>query len=191
MSKKKKTLKENPYFMDKSKKSKNIKVNSASEDENEIKSFIIIVIVIAVIATAIYFISEALSKDDDKTLEGNTTKVSIDYDKITVGTLLNRPYDNYYVLVYNKDDNNATKYANLMSTYSTKSEEDGYKKIYFCDLSNSLNGAYYNIGEDNKSNPKAKEISELDFGDLTLLEIKDGKITKYLEDYTSIQNLLK
>ena len=64
-------------------------------------------------------------------------------------------------------------------------------KIYYCDLGNKLNRDYYNVNNDNKSNPNAKSIKELDLGDLTLIKVEKGKITKYIEKYDSIKNELK
>ena len=115
----------------------------------------------------------------------------INYDKVIVGTILNRDANEYYVLVYNSTDVSASKYSNLISQHKAKSSEKNYVDIYFCDLDNKLNASYYNVNNDNKSNPKATEVSDFDFGDLTLLHIKKGKIVEYIEDYKTIQEKLK
>lgn len=186
---KSKRVKENP-IMDNSKKIKRLKgSNFVSEEENEVKTFFIIIAVIAIIAGGIYFVTELLS--DKNEIDPNAiTAGSINYNKVSVGTILNRPYDNYYVLVYDSNSSEAVKYSNMMNLYMQKDEKN-IKKIYFCDLSNALNSKYYNVNEDDKSNPNAKKIEDLDFGDLTLLEIKNGKIVNYLESYTSIHEKLK
>lgn len=188
MKKKKNALKENPMMG--SKKNKKIKVNNVvSDDENEIKRFIFIILGIAVIMGIIYGITELVaSKKDDDAVE--VVKGSINYDKVSVGTLLNRPYDEYYVLVYDSESKEAVKYSAMMTTYKEKDEEDSLK-IYYCDLGNSLNKKYYNVNEDNKSNKKAQKVEDFDFGDLTLLHIKDGKVSEYIEDYKTIQEKLK
>lgn len=185
-------LKENPMIKeDKKVKNINAKNLGVSEDENEIKSFIIIVIVIAVIAGIVYFVTELVANKEPE-YQKTVTQGEVDYDIVSVGTLLNRPYDDYYVLVYDADSDDAMKYSTTMSKYiQNNSKEDNYKKIYFCNLGNFINSAYYNVGEDNKSNPKATKIEDFDFGDLTLLQIKKGKVVKYVEDYTIIQDLLK
>lgn len=183
-----KKMKENPMFKSSNKKVRGIG-GGATEEENEVKRFIIIVIVIGLFVGAIYGLTEMLKKDDETPKEENTTP-TISYDKLTVGTLLNRPYDEYYVLAYDGGANKAIEYSVLLSQYKSKSTEKDYVKIYFLDLDNSLNKKYYNVNEDNKSNPDAKKIEDLDFGDLTLLYIKDGKIKEYIEDYTTIQKKL-
>lgn len=182
---KSKKLKENPLMSD-GKNTKRINKGFVSEEENEVKTFIIIVLVIALLAGIIYFVTDYFKNKDEA--DTNTTTASINYDKVSVGMFLNRPYENYYILVYDSESADAIKYSTLISLYKQKSDA---KKIYFCDLNNSLNNKYYNVNNDNKSNPEAKEIKDLDFGDLTLLEIKNGKIVKYIEDYTTIQEKLK
>ena len=105
--------------------------------------------------------------------------------------MLNRPYDEYYVLFYNSNDNNAVLYSMLLTKYMEKSSESDYIKIYYCDLQNKINSDYYNVNKDNKSNPKAKTIDELDLGDLTLIKIKKGNINSDFEGYKDIKNILK
>ncbi len=185
--KKSNKLKENPIMVDQ-KKVKNIKIDN-SEDTNEIKSFIIIVVVIAVVIGVIYGLTEIFKKDElpkDEVVAG-----TIDYDKVAVGTILNRPYDKYYVIVYNSDDEKAVLYSTILTKYMQDSKEKDYVKIYYCDLKNKLNNDYYNKNNDGKSNPKAQFVEEFNFGDLTLLKIEKGKITKYIEDLDSIKEILK
>ena len=182
-----KKMKENPMFKNSNKKVRGIG-GGATEEENEVKRFIIIVIIIGLFVGVIYGLTEILKKDEEKTEE--KTAPTISYDKLTVGTLLNRPYDEYYVLAYDGNANKAVEYSAILTKYKNKSTEKDYIKIYFLDLSNGLNKKYYNVKEDNKSNPDAKEIKDLDFGDLTLLYINDGKIKEYIEDYKTIQKKL-
>ncbi len=178
----------NPLMSD-GKKIKNINVLS-DEDGNEIRNFIILVVVIGLVVGILYFVTAKFNNNDGKYIPA-VQKGEINYNLVTVGTLLNRPYNDYYVLVYDADKPEAVKYSTLMAMYKEKEDEKDYKKIYFCNLDNNLNKAYYNVDGDNKSNPKAKSVEEFDFGDITLLEIKNGKIVSYIEDYTKIQELLK
>lgn len=187
---KKKTLKENPLIKS-DKKGKKVKINSlesASEDENVIRNFIFIIIFIVILAGIAYLTSEVFKKDEKDTVE--LVEGAINYDKVVVGTMLNRPYDEYYVLAYDSEEAEAVKYSAMITTYKGSDDEDKLK-IYFLDLSNELNKKYYNVNDDNKSNKNAQKIEDLDFGDLTLLHIKKGKITEYLEDYKTIQEKLK
>lgn len=187
MEKKSKKTKENPIMLEQ-KKLKNIKAVD-SEDTSEIKSFIVIIIIIAVLIGIIYGLTEILKKDESP--QNNAPIGIIDYDKTTVGTMMNRPYDKYYVMVYNSEESEAVVYSTILTKYMQKSENKEYIKIYYCDLNNKLNSEYYNKNNDGKSNPKANKIEELDFGNLTLLKIENGKITKYIEDVDTIKEILK
>ena len=149
----------------------------------------IIAIVIGILIGIVYGVTEILKKDSDN--ETNVTKGSINYDKLSVGTILNRPYEEYFVLLYDAEDKDAVVYSTILTKYMQKSTEKEYIKIYYCDLGNALNTKYYNVNNDDKSNKDAKEVDDFDFGSLTLLKIENGKITKYLEDLEEIKELLK
>lgn len=189
---KRNNLKENPIMNNKKvKKLKRTGMNISSEDENDIKTFIIILVVIVVLVLGIYFLTTIIHKNKNNDTDSDVVAGEINYDKVNVGTILNRPYDDYYVLIYNSEDNEAVRYSTLLNNYMENNSKDGYIKIYFCDLGNSLNSSYYNVNEDNKSNQKAKEVKDFDFSDITLLKIKKGKISEYIEDYKTIQEKLK
>jgi len=179
MKKEKKKL--NPLIMDQ----KRIKsLSTGSDDENIIKKFIIIVVVIAFVIAGLYVITEITKKKDRNS---DITAGEIDYNVVSIGTLLNRPEKEYYVLIYDKKDDDAVLYSALIASYNNKND----KKIYFCDLDNKLNKKYYNVGNDNKSNPNATNIKELDLGNLTLIKVKNGKLAEYIENYEEIKNVLK
>lgn len=189
MKKNNKKLKENPIMGNK-KNIKGLKISGGSEDQNEIKAFIIIVIVIAVLIGVIYGLTEIFKKDDSSNSNEIVTG-SINYDKASVGTILNRPYKEYYALVYDSDDNKAVIYSTMLTKYMQNSESENYIKIYFVDLGNDLNKDYHNINGDGTTNPKANEVSEFNFGDLTLIKVENGKIAKYIEEYDTIKEILK
>ncbi len=191
---KKAKLKENPLMSDnkKIKKLKGSKFDSSSEEEVNLKKFFIIVLVIAVLIGGIYFATDFVTKNKKETENSNINTGNINYDIVSVGTILNRPYDNYYVLIYDASNDNSIKYSTLLSLYNEKhSDSDDLIKVYTCDLSNKLNSKYYNVNNDNISNPKATKIDDFDFGEITLLQVKEGKIKQYIEDYEKIKDILK
>jgi len=189
MKKNNKKTKENPIMVEQ-KKLKNIKINDFAEDGNEIKSFIIIVVIIAILIGIIYGLTELL-KSDEKPDKDEIVAGVIDYEKVSVGTILNRPYDEYYVMLYNSEDKNAVVYSTILTKYMQNSTNKDYIKIYYCDLNNTLNKKYYNVNDDNISNPDAEKIEDFDFGELTLLKIKKDKIVEYTEDFKKIKDILK
>lgn len=183
-----KKIKVNPVMVNQ-KELKRIKASGVSEDTNEIKTFIIIVVVITILIGLIYGLTELLKKDNN--IEDAIVAGKINYDRVSIGTMLNRPYDEYYVIIYDSSSNEAIINSTLISQYTSKSNEDNYLKIYFCDLGNKINNDFYNVNEDNVSNPNAKTIEELDLGDLTLIKVKNGKIVNYVEGYDKIEKILK
>lgn len=175
--------KKNPLIKDQ-KRIKSISVGS--EDENEIRRFIIIIVIILILVGIIYAVTELTTKKastDEEIVAGE-----IDYNILSIGMLLNRPEKDYYVIMYDSENPDAILYSSMINKYNSKSNN---LKLYYCDLGNSLNSKYYNVGNDNKSNPKATKISELDLGDLTLVNVKNGKIANYVEKIEEIENLLK
>ena len=100
--------------------------------------------------------------------------------------IFNRPYDEYFVMVYDSSDNDAMIYSSLISKYSQK--EDSLK-IYYCDLSNKLNKEF--VSSDGTTNSNAKSVSEFKFGQVTLIKVRNGKIVSYIENIDTIKSALK
>ena len=157
-----------------------------SDEASEIKRFAIILISIIVIIVIIYFVSNVLvKKKDTATSSNNVTPGEIDYNTVSVGTILNREEDEYYVLVYDQNDSKSSIYATYGALYTNYNNK---LKVYYCDLGNEINKSYVAI--DGNSNPKAKNVTDFKFGEITLLKIKNKKINKYLEDADAIKKEL-
>ena len=126
----------------KTKKIKKVDIDKyTSEESKEVKKFIIIFLSIIVLVLAVYGITRLINKNkDDNSNDTTVTAGSIDYDKVSVGTLFNRADDEYYVIVYDGEAPNAIYYSALMNKYMDKEKSN---KVYFCDLSNELNKKYY------------------------------------------------
>lgn len=168
------------------KKAKKIDINKNlnTDDEKLVVKFIVVLIIISLIAVGFYFISKNIVKNrDDNIVESNVT---ISYDKVNVGMIFNRPYDEYFVMVYDSSDNDAMIYSSLISKYSQK--EDSLK-IYYCDLSNKLNKEF--VSSDGTTNSNAKSVSEFKFGQVTLIKVRNGKIVSYIENIDTIKSALK
>lgn len=163
-------------------------VRYVSETEEEIRKFVIIFVIVIISVVGIYFLSKYIvdKRDESSSNTSATVTGKVDYTAITVGTLLNRPYNEYYVMAYNSEDTDAVYYASIFSKYEQKENSN---KIYFCDLNNSLNSSY--VSENDKGNTKATSINDLSFGKITLLKIKNQKIVKYIENIDDIQKELK
>ena len=107
------------------------------EEKKAVKNFIIILLVVLVCGVAVYFLTRAfVSKDLFKKEEQEENKmqdVSLSYDTALVGTMLNRPSDDYYVVLYNekKDGEASYVYTNFRASYTRKED---HKPLYFVDL---------------------------------------------------------
>lgn len=160
---KKKTVKEEKYI---------------SEESKEMRNFLIILFSIIIIVLIVYGVSKIFIDDEPTEDSGRTVQTGqIDYDKVSIGTMLNRNYSEYYVAIYDEEDTNAVVYSSIITKYL---ENEDAIKVFFCDLGNKLNSKYY-VGSDGETNPNAQDISELALGDLTLIKVENGEITDYIE----------
>ena len=158
-----------------------------NEETKTMKQFLITLIIVIVGVVGIYLLTKYVVKKDNSTNNSSTTeeKSYIDPNTAIVGTMLNKSSDAYYVIIYDKTKDNATTYYSLVSTYKAK---DKALKVYTVDLSNSLNKKY--IATDNKTNPKATNLEDLKFGEVTLLKVKNNKKTEVYETTDAIKKAL-
>ena len=155
-----------------------------NEDEKEIFRFIVIIIVILLVVGIVYLVSYLKSKKNEYHYN-EVTPGEVNTEIVTVGTMLNKDEDEYYVVLYKDDDTKAIYYNNIVNDYVNK---ENTLNVYYCNLNNKLNEDY--LAVDGKTNPKAKDISDLKLGDFTLIKVKKGKIAKYIEDTTEFEKEL-
>ena len=158
-----------------------------NEETKTMKQFLITLIIVIIGVVGIYLLTKYVVKKDNATNNSSNTeeKNYIDPNTAIVGTMLNKSSDAYYVIIYDKTKDNATTYYSLVSTYKAK---DKALKVYTVDLSNSLNKKY--IATDNKTNPKATNLEDLKFGEVTLLKVQNNKITEAYETTDAIKKAL-
>jgi len=163
--------------MVKKKKTNKIKEEKyRSEEQQEIIRFVKILLVVSIFLVAIYFITKIFVRNEGEVSNKETSVTEINYTKMVFGTMLNKPYDEYYVVAYSSEDNKASYYGAIVENY--QSEKDSLN-VYFVDLDDSLNKDF--ISSDGKTNSKATTVSELMVDDFTLIKVKSGKIAKYIE----------
>ena len=156
-----------------------LKKANQSEEQLEIKKFILILLGVVIVVLGFYvFTKKVVNKTATNTKK---QEVVFDYNKTIMGSLLNRPYDEYYALIYNAESPKANYYYSMFSSYKAK---EGSIKIYTIDLSDSMNSKFYSK---NQSNPSAKDLTDLKVSDLTLIKVKDKKINKFVENEDSIK----
>ncbi len=157
-----------------------------SEEQKELKTFIIVVIGLVIILVGIYFFTRAFITKDLFNKESNEITYSdgsVDYDVCIVGNMLSRPYNEYYVIAFSNEDLNANYYNTVVSKYTSLTDA---LKIYYIDLDNVLNGSY--IANDDNISSKFTTIDELKLGDITLFKVKNKKVTKMI---TNMDDIIK
>lgn len=148
-------------------------IKQNDEETDQVKTFVFILIGVALIAVALYFLSSQYLVKDGVKKEPETKEEEISYYNVNVGTVFNRPEKEYYVMAYDPSTPKAVYYSALMNNHdSTKT------KLYFLNLELDINSKYMST----TSNSKATKPSELALKDGTLILIKDGKINKYIEN---------
>ena len=152
-----------------------------SNDEQEISSFIKILIGVVIVIAGIWLITNHINKDKNSDL--NNTKGTVDYNLIVVGSIFNRPETEYYVLAFDSKDNNAVVYNSFLNSYQAKEKA---LRIYYINLDNEFNKDYYS----EKGNSNAKSLEELKISNPTLIKIKDKNIVKYVEGKDNIKSEL-
>ena len=164
-------------------KTKRIKKDSfQSEDQNEIRRFIIIIAIIIVVILAVYFFTRIfVSKDLLHKEEKNPAVGTINYDMTLIGSMLNKVEDEYFVLIYNSKDNDYVYYMGIVNNYTSDEEA---KRVYIADISNELNKNYISDEE----NLKTDNVEEFRVSKPTLLMVKKGKIT---DTYTTKEEMAK
>lgn len=181
----KKKIKLNDNLEKNNKKGKLKQEKYVSEESQEIRRFVFILLGVIVTILIVYGIT-LIAKKDSTTTEDNVTEGAINYNIVSVGTMLSKSDDEYYVMVYDTEKPNAAYYATLAGMYSSKNEG---LKLYYCDLGNKLNSEFA-VKEGESSNPKATGVDDFAFGEITLVRVKNGKVTKYLEDVDTIKTEL-
>lgn len=150
-----------------------------NEDTKEIRNLIIITVVVIALALGLYFLTDkVLSKDTT-----SDTNANVDYTTCLIGNMFNRPYDEYYVFAFSSDDENASKYSSLISTYEKK---DKALKIYKIDLDNNFNKSAVS----DTSNKKPTSASDVKIKNSALIHIKNGKAVNYYESSSDYEKVL-
>ena len=158
----------------------------ATEESRIVKRFIIVLLIVVVSVTGIYFLTRIfVSKDLFAKNTTTTAETTFNYEITILGSTFNRPYDEYYVIAYKSSDEKA---SSLSATINKYLDKDDHIKIYYADLDSYFNKSFYD--KDNV-NPNAKEASELKVGDYTLIKIKDKAIEKYIDDFDDITSELE
>ncbi len=164
------------------------KVYYANNEAGEFVNFLIIILIIALLCGGIYLATRAfVTKDlfDKKSDTEEIVQGAINYDVATMGTMLNRPYSEYYVVVYDATEGDyISDMSSLVYNYNALEK---HLHVYTVDLSNTMNKSYY---DPENVNVNAKTLEEVKVGDITLIKVKNGSIVKYVTDLSKMKDEL-
>ncbi len=158
--------------MAKKSKEKRIKRETyMSEDQAEIKHFIVILVILIIIIIGVYlftrlFITKDLLGDKETTKE--VTPGSINYNTTLIGSILSKPETEYYVMIFDNDAPDAVYYNGLISNYKRNTD---HLKVYTADLNNELNKKFIKETENITT-----DLTNFAITGPILIHIKDKKI---------------
>ena len=136
-----------------------------------------------------YFLTLYITTKNKKVDNNNTNNTEasevFSYSDIMVGRSFSISDGEYYVIYYDKsNDEVSSDCSSMVSSYSAK--EDGID-IYTVDMSDGLNKKY--AGEESNSNPT--KASEIVINGPTLIKFNNDEVVDYVEGIDSIKGYLE
>lgn len=163
-------------------KKKKIKEQPLIQDDNyKFKNMIVIIAIIVIALIPLYFITKLVI--GDKTTNSDVKTVEIEKDLILVNQLLNRPYNEYYVLAYKRNNKEISSFNSYIYDYENKKDS---LKVYHIDLDDALNKSH--IGSETNI---TDELKDLTISDTVLFKITDRQIDSYYVGNDEVLNYLK
>ncbi len=171
--------------MKKAKKVSPKKTNSIISTDNEMSKLIILILVVALVFALFYVITLFVTKKDTDLPKktDDDEEVVIQYQNILAGNIFSQKDDEYYVLVYFKNDNNVDLYKSYLSYY--KSSVEDAIPYYYVDMADAFNSSF--IAD--KSN-LVSDINDLKFSQTAFLRIRDNNIISTYEGNEQITGKL-
>lgn len=115
----------------------------------------------------------------EESYKRTNTEGEISYTNIILGTLLNKPDEEYYVLVVDTTNKSHEVFTNTINQYKNNLK---HLPIYIADLSNELNKNF--IADE--SSYKIDSVEDLKVKGPTLIKVKNKKIVKFIENIDSV-----
>lgn len=152
--------------------------------ENELINLTKIIVIVCVVLLAFYFITVLVNnKKNDNIDNSNDTTATIQYDEIIVGEILNRPENEYLVLVKKENDVNYDLYQSYLSIYSGKTNP---LRVYNVDL-----GIIFNAAAVGEETVLFGDVQDFKFGDSTLIKVSNHEISQSFVGNEQIESYLK
>ena len=154
-----------------------------TEEQKEIMNFFKILTGLLIIIGGFYLLTRFVF-NNKPVYKRTNNEGSIQYNYIYLGSLLNLADDEYYVLAVDSEDVSNTYILSLASTYRANNKKT---PLYYADLSFELNKGF----KADTSSFDASSVNTLKIKGTTLIKVKNGKITSFVEKESEIETLLK
>lgn len=166
------------------KKNKKTKVDFGSGNLDELYKALKLLIIVLVIFGIFYLLTAYIINKDNKKDNSSKDEVEIQYKEILAGSSFSIDDNEYYVLYYDKSNEELKSDIDLLiSEYETKEDKIN---IYTVDMSNSFNKHVVS----DSSNMGPTSASELKINGTTLIKFSDKKVVDYIENYDMIKEYL-
>ena len=151
-------------------------------ETTEITKLIKIVLIVTGIILIFYGVTTVVTKKaTEAAKEKNSTKATIQYDNIMIGSMLNMD-DTYYVLIEDENDKKIDEYKTSLQTISATEEAP---RIYTANLEDSFNKVYLSSKENYTDN-----LEEFKCKGTILIKVSNHKIEQTYDTYDSISKKL-
>ena len=154
-----------------------------TEEQKEIMNFFKILVGLLIIIGIFYLLTRFVF-NNKSVYKRTNNEGAIQYNYIYLGSLLNLADDEYYVLAVDSEDVSNTYILSLASSYRSNNKKI---PLYYADLSFELNKGF----KADTSNFDASSVNDLKIKNTTLIKVKNGKITSFVEKESEIETLLK
>ena len=160
-------------------------VYSSNDSTDEMSKLLKIVLIVTGVMIVFYgittFVTKKVNAVKTAKLGKSSKKVSIQYDSVLIGSMLNME-GHYFVLIEKQDDDNSSEYNTILKSIEAN---DDALKVYTSDLGSSFNKQYLD-----KENNFDSDLTKFKVKDTTLLEIEEHKIKDTFDNYDSIKGKL-
>ena len=151
-----------------SKKKKVEKIKSYSSDSDEMMRMLKVLGGV-VLSLVVFYLVFAIAKGEISFgKKDEITPAEIQNVEIIAGNAFARNEEEYYVMMYNFDNSDSIKYANLYELYS---QQNSGTKLYLVDLSKKFSDKYIT---ENESEVNIESINTLKVVDGTLIKVFNG-----------------
>lgn len=165
---------------------KDQKNNSVEEKDNYFKFITTLAILLIIFMLSYFIIGFFYTKEIDfnKNKDDKKEEVNIDNNTIMIGQLFEQKEAEYYVLIYDMEEEKSI-IKTWLSVYESSSDKI---TVYKVDSTKKFNSNYI-VKKD--SNKNASSLSDLKVISPTLIKVNNKNISEYIEGEDSIVNVFK